>query len=205
MRINNLVFVHVPKTAGLTTTKVLSEIYGPDKVWSEQRQKELGPFDKNKYNVVKGHFRYDRFPDLDWPIITIVRHPVERIISHYNYAIHNNRPRIFTSRGFKPGVRLLEFAGADINRNAYTKQLGTDLDKFKLVLITEFFDESMEALFNWMGYNKKIKYGVVNKTNKKKPVSEKERRVIKEFNKEDMELYREAKDRFKELSYNLGN
>jgi hypothetical protein len=102
-------------------------------------------------------------------------------------------------------VRLLEFAGADINRNAYTKQLGTDLDKFKLVLITEFFDESMEALFNWMGYNKKIKYGVVNKTNKKKPVSEKERRVIKEFNKEDMELYREAKDRFKELSYNLGN
>lgn len=198
MRINNLVFVHVPKTAGSTITHLFRKLFGKENVWSEQRQKKMGKFDKDKYNVAKGHFKHDRFPDLDWPIITIIRHPVERIISHYNYAIHNNHPRIFTSRGLKSDVKLLEFAEANINRNAYTKQLGTDLDKFDLVLITEFFDGSIKVLFDWMGYKGKIKYGFTNKTNKKNPVSEKERKVIGRLNKEDMELYREAKARFKE-------
>lgn len=190
----NFIFVHIPKAAGQTLTHILWQIYGKSKVWSAQRPK-MGKFDPKKHMVAKGHFGINHL-EINWPKVTMLRDPVERVISHYFFAKYN-KSGVFGSRGVKKKASLEKFARAKKNINVIKSYTGPQIEKFDLILLTEHFDESVDRLLKWIGYKgPPIKYGKINKTKKKDIVTPKQREIITELNQEDIELYNRAKKLF---------
>jgi Sulfotransferase family len=89
-----LCFIHIPKTAGTTLTSLLNSKFHqskicPAEVWSELV--EIPPDRLHQYQLFRGHFFYD-INDLipRKPVyITILRQPIERVISGYEFMRRN--------------------------------------------------------------------------------------------------------------------
>lgn len=101
---DQLVFLHIPKTAGLTFTSLLQARYGdeidPRRFWYEPRWSAFSIASANAaslhdYRVFAGHYYYDVCRLLPGrPIcLTFLRHPVRRVLSLYNYyRAHETHP-----------------------------------------------------------------------------------------------------------------
>jgi Sulfotransferase family len=84
-----LCFVHIPKTAGTSVTKVLSDLYANATfpAMTTLGYAHVSDSELENYRFFKGHaYRrdYQRLPS-DTLLFTILRDPVERAISCYNY------------------------------------------------------------------------------------------------------------------------
>ncbi len=92
-----ILFFHIPKCGGTTVTNILAHLF----LWQSKdyyRLKKIS-FEKNKnyflkknYDFIYGHIPYyytkyfqNRF------LVTVIRDPVERFISHINHEIHRKR------------------------------------------------------------------------------------------------------------------
>lgn len=85
-----LYFLHIPKTAGTTFSTILEHYFDydaiyPSTVWSElvtDMKKDL-----SSYRLFRGHFGYGLEKILNKPLvyITMLRDPIDRIISNYNH------------------------------------------------------------------------------------------------------------------------
>lgn len=95
-----IIFAHLPKTAGITVEAVLRSQYGTDKIFllTRQRNKRIREYaklpahQKAKFQLIRGHIGYGIHQTLGEPncvYFTILRHPIDRIISHYYF--HKNR------------------------------------------------------------------------------------------------------------------
>jgi hypothetical protein len=89
-----LVFVHIPKTAGLSLHAALENIYGKEstlRVGNEDDLLRLRQLPNNQViekDFLSGHFFYDDIKNRCRPdalLISILRDPVKRILSNYNY------------------------------------------------------------------------------------------------------------------------
>jgi hypothetical protein len=89
-----LVFVHIPKTAGLSLHSALENIYGKEstlRVGNEddlQRLRQLPDDQVIDKAFLSGHFFYSDIKNRCQPdalLISILRDPVKRILSNYNY------------------------------------------------------------------------------------------------------------------------
>lgn len=89
-----LCFVHIPKTGGTSLKNYLDQFFD---------KKEICPYDQitqlhnmtsdelRKYNFIRGHihgYHARKMLQNDYYYITVIRHPVERVIS--NYFFHRN-------------------------------------------------------------------------------------------------------------------
>src|SRR5580658_4341992 len=92
--IRQLVFVHIPKTAGLSLHSALENIYGKQstlRVGNEEDLQRLRQLPDNQVidkTFLSGHFFYNDIKNRRRPdalLISIVRDPVKRILSNYNY------------------------------------------------------------------------------------------------------------------------
>lgn len=112
-------FLHVPKTAGTSYGSMLArelpgehlipELNSPDDVVEFQR---TDPAVLRKYSLVAGHFDWDlcrRAPFLR--PVTVLRHPIDRLVSTYYYNLRGDRPVTAPWREFflQRGVGLIEF------------------------------------------------------------------------------------------------
>lgn len=89
-----LVFVHIPKTAGLSLHAALENIYGSEatlRVGNEealQRLRQRPDHQVIDKSYLSGHFFYNDIKDRchqDAILISILRDPITRILSNYNY------------------------------------------------------------------------------------------------------------------------
>jgi hypothetical protein len=89
-----LVFVHIPKTAGLSLHVALENIYGKEstlRVGNEdalQRLRQRPDYQVIDKAFISGHFFYDDIKNRCQPdaiLISILRDPIKRILSNYNY------------------------------------------------------------------------------------------------------------------------
>lgn len=87
-----LVFVHVPRTAGSTFNAILAQCYGPDvfHVDPYDIHNSLATYrrDPTSWRVASGHIGAESVPGRR---VTILREPLERVVSEYLYA--RERPR----------------------------------------------------------------------------------------------------------------
>jgi hypothetical protein len=88
-----LIFLHIPKTGGLTLYKILEQHYAPaQRITLDTpkipRFKILPTAQREQYRLIQGHlyFGLHRFVPRRSTYITLLRHPVERALSFYCYA-----------------------------------------------------------------------------------------------------------------------
>ena len=84
-----LVFLHVPRTGGTTLHHHLSAHFAPDEICPERfsRLNRYSPEQLEKWRFFSGHFNADEIRRIPGPlfIVTILRNPIERLLSNYYF------------------------------------------------------------------------------------------------------------------------
>jgi hypothetical protein len=205
-----LIFVHVPKTAGTAMRKMLFDIYGQESILLDYRQKSnrkprsveevLETINTaSNFKVIYGHFHvkkyYGFFPDAKR--IVWLREPIKRLISHYHFWARTQKKKKF--RGIKQEKKqLLNFAQKPANKNLLHTYV-EDLNNFWFVGIQDFFEEDLAELKSKLGWpevgiskanqNRTKNYKLLVQSVMDDPQLKQE--LIK-LNQKDIELYQQA-------------
>jgi hypothetical protein len=132
-------FLHIPKTAGTTFKTILEGNFAPDRFFPYHLIHELlrfHPDELARFQLLAGHFFYSVHLLLPRkPIyLTVLRNPVERVISHYFYI--RRSPEHFRYQKIA-SQSLLEFVTDPETRrlatNLQTRYLASDLDPRPIV------------------------------------------------------------------------
>lgn len=91
-----LLFLHLPKTAGSSFRRIIEKQYGPRAVWTigDRTADDIDalvglPASRlDRIRAIVGHIPYGLHRLLPWPVdyVTILREPVDRVVSHFYYA-----------------------------------------------------------------------------------------------------------------------
>lgn len=231
MDYNNLIFLHIPKAAGSTLHPILERHYSkriyrtislPEQLEAFKRLPEL---ERHRIRLLKGHMPFGMHEYLAGHsrYITLLRHPAERIVSHYYYV--KRTPGHYLHHHLVSGMGLAAFASAGLSGEMDNGQVrllsGHDQDipcgdctrdlldtakrnieqHFAVVGLTERFDESLALMGISLGWNWTPFYLNRNVT-KNKPVAKQidplALAAIQQANPLDFELYDWATMRFQD-------
>jgi len=215
-----LFFFHIPKTAGQsfrksaieyfgeehcfllygedskTTTKSINEIYYKQKHTTQQEKYDLinKLIEKENIKFYSSHASSTFLPSFDVHNAAVfIRDPLERIVSHYNYAMHKGH--------FKETFEA--FIEDPMYQNMQSSLLyNIDINKIGFIGLTEEYTTSLK-LFNKTFHTsfteyKKNKMPFFRKKTKKKKLDTLLIEKIKILNKKDFELYEKARVIFNE-------
>ena len=227
-----LIFLHLPKAGGMTLHFILeqryprSEIYTFDGRKPHQAVEHFQAFPETErahYRLLKGHvlFGLHRLVPNPCTYITLLRDPVERVISQYYYA--KNRPGHYLhERLNQPNMTLYEYAAQRVTPESINQQTTMlagvrfatwqaeptreilelakhNLQKhFRVVGLVEHFDASlllMQRAFGW-----RLPWYLRENVTREKPVraqiDPRAGTLLAELNRLDIELYAFARELF---------
>ncbi len=182
-----LVSIHVPKTAGTSFQLVLQQIAG-NGLWLDDRAPAEPP---DWATCVHGHapasHRLRQFPDA--PLVCWLRHPVDRVLSHYRYWAERPDPNHpLCVRMHELQMSPVEFA--EMLPAVQRSMLDVDLARFDFVGIVEQMELSIEVFRRCIGRSR-FQMPWVN-TSSSGGVTDRLRREIESVCAEEMELYRDG-------------
>ncbi|MGP7735185.1 hypothetical protein [Oceanimonas smirnovii] len=214
-----LISLHLPKTAGSSFRTTLEEVFGErllcdygDRSISKppvQRHREVlssalavAEQGVEAHDCIHGHFlpvKYLPLADSEpCTFITWMRHPVERLISHYHYWQQTYDPMLSAphhKRVIEEKWSLEQFCLSQQFRNIYTQYLwGFPQSNFSFVGITEHYSEDMDY-FSQNVLKHPVNKHTVNVTGggqarEQLPPSIQE--AVERFHAADMQLYEQA-------------
>lgn len=224
-----LIFVHIPKTAGTTVRGIINRQYGKHcyeiTKTNISHLLSLPQCEKDDIKVLQGHrvFGFHKYFTLEATYITMLRDPVERVISSYYYNLlglnassneihekiikNNYTLKDYVHNGISPNienhhVRLLS-GNIDIPHISCTiemlKTAKKNIDEqFELVGITEYFDEFLIMLMLELGWKFPFywKRNVTHNRPRKEDIDKETLKVIEKYNQLDIDLYQYAKEKF---------
>lgn len=233
MDYDNLIFLHIPKAAGSTLHPVLERHYNKHVRHTIQPGraedfKNLPTDELRRIRLLKGHMPFGMHEYLIGRsrYITLLRHPAERVVSHYYYV--KRRPPHYLHHHIANGMSLAEFASAGLSGEMDNGQVrllsGHDQDipcgecsrdlldtakrnieeHFAVVGFTERFDESLALMAIELGWNWTPYYLNRNVTQDKpvpKQIDPVAFKAIEQVNPLDFELYEWASRRFQDQVY----
>ncbi|WP_353930083.1 sulfotransferase family 2 domain-containing protein [Okeanomitos corallinicola TIOX110] len=225
-------FIHLPKTGGTTMHSIIGKQYNSVEIFKTDQQYNsdffVPDFDdhkKQQLKIVSGHycFGYHKYFDRPFTYLTILRHPVERVISDYFHIINVPHHWLHKEVGLN-NMTLEDFVTSGISKlteNAQVRFLSgknfeTDFGKcsekmleiaknnlqsyFSVVGITEEFDPTLLLLKKNLGWKMTsclyTKQRVGHQSRKSYRPSEDTYKLIESHNSLDMNLYDEVKSNF---------
>jgi hypothetical protein len=225
-----VIFLHLMKTGGRTLTSILKQNYAKDaRVHCGQRPGESiadlaqCPEEKRRsLQLIYGHMPFGVHWFLPQPCtyITLLRHPVDRVLSHYYYAWHN--PKHYTheivtennmslSEYVENGIldlnngQVRAIAGHSHQQYPFgdqpeelLHQAQSNLDTFfSFVGTTEQFDESLLLLKRQLNLTNFLytRTNVNPSRRRQAPVSDDDIECIQHYNQLDIQLYNAAQQR----------
>ncbi len=210
--------MHIPKTGGITLRNIIDKQYAQEQIMKLPQKRKLAQVlnqpKRNFENLqcIYGHHRFGIHEHFQKPFsyITMLRHPVERIISTYFFILQNERNRMhekvknMTFEEFilspDPNIQVplsnhqTRFISGEKNPDFQKAQLNIK-QHFSAIGITEMYNESLFIMKKKLGWND-ISYTKKNITkirSKKDDIPEDLLQVIKEKNELDIQLYDDAK------------
>ncbi|MDB9775836.1 sulfotransferase family protein [Vicingaceae bacterium] len=218
---NRLIFLHLPKNAGTTLNSILKKSYNPseiyqvgydeNKVWNFNKFKNLSQKERDNVKLLTGHFNFgvhELFTN-DYAYLTMLRHPIERTISFYNYVKRKKEHRILDLVKNKSLIECVtqikdfdvvngqarKLSNCDDENLMLKKALANIDSQFEFVGIQEYFEESILLLNNVLKLNI-LYYKNLNRA-EHKPIIDKELIIeIEKTNQIDTELYNILEARF---------
>lgn len=204
-------FVHIPKAGGMTVQHILHQLYPHDQLlfhhyFDDINEKEMNP---ETIKVVHGHYLFGLHNHFNRPFsyFTMLREPVDRVISQYYYlrGIEGEPYDKFRQ------MTLEEFVRHHSEHNIQTAFLSGNVQQpdlhlakknlkrhFDVVGLTEYFNESLFLLAKRYGWPA-VHYKRTNVTKSRKQVADLPAatiELIKQINDKDMKLYEFARKRF---------
>lgn len=215
-------FVHVPKTAGATMRDVLTRAFPPAANggnWlndPDRTRAKVAHYAATPGTVVMGHVPYGVYVDempADARYVTLLREPVDRVLSHYHRHIERRRipgrelvtslAAAFQSRSLELSNLATRLLSDDPAREPDTRSLDeatANLGRFTFVGLQDRFDESVVLLLRALGVTAPIPYGASRHVNEDRPaantLSHANRRLVVERNALDVALYAHARNLF---------
>jgi hypothetical protein len=216
-----IIFVHLPKTAGSTLVRIIERQYPAKSIlrlYESDFGNELAAIpssEMDRLSVILGHFYFGAHAFSSRPVryITLLRDPVERIISHYYYVRQSPKHYFYDSARKMSMAKFVEYC----SDNDQTRQLagrcgvpslGTSSDEllnvakgnltkyFPVVGITEEFDRSlilMKQVFGW-NYPVYTSQNVTRNRPTRKELPQDVLEAIRKHNELDMDVYRYAQN-----------
>ena len=222
--IHHPTYIHIPKCGGSTLLTIMESHYGKDRIyrthWGEKPGQgmvmvHVGNLDPGLMSGTLQHIMAQE-PGLELDLITFLRDPVDRALSHFYFAYQD--PEWPGNKDF-PGRLLSENPG-----NLQTWYLGGPywfgvpepeeqlrrakkrLQKCRVVGLVSRYDESllmMKKAFDWDWHNY-TKQNVSRIRPKREEISAEVLDALKKKNSLDLELYEFAKLLFEEQVKNYG-
>ncbi|MEO0410086.1 MAG: sulfotransferase family 2 domain-containing protein [Cyanobacteria bacterium P01_A01_bin.135] len=215
-----LIFLHVPKAAGTTMASILTGQYGEQTSYHTKRQahqqmEAMPEAQRRQLRLIHGHmpFGLHRHLSQPWTYFTMLRHPVDRVISHYYYILnspdHSGYPVAKAARDITDYVscgmqeqtnnvqtRHLSGIGGIVKFGQCTREhlelAKHNLERhFVLAGTSEQFDATLLLLGQRLGWTP-APYPKLNVNLKRRKRDELPRRAIatiRQFNALDLELY----------------
>lgn len=236
-----VIFMHVPKTAGTSLRHIVQSQFQPNNVFEFYNLKTLPPKVRKgieKYNnlseaqqkaikFVSGHVGFGLHEFLSRPCtyITVLRDPVERVISYYYFLLRNQNiivkdktlsEFVQTFGGvhnsmtcYLSGLTLqaqLQDSSIDLKSQQFAQET---LEKakinlenhFKVVGFVDRFDETCILLKKILGWNIPAFYtrkNVAKNSNVTREISPETLSLIHKFNQLDIQLYSYAREKFED-------
>jgi hypothetical protein len=216
-----VIFMHLPKTAGSTLSRIMGRQYpaaGVLRLYDSGTGVELGSLSKDRLDalrVVVGHFCFGAHQFVSRPCayVTVLREPVDRVISHYYFVRSEPTHYLFeAAQQLSLGEYVRHCNLAEPNNDQtrllcgeYEGSIPASCDQAMLELaqrhlrdhfagvgLTEEFDRTlvlMKRILGW-GYPFYVRQNVGRQRPPREALDRDTLRIIQEYNRLDGELYR---------------
>jgi hypothetical protein len=220
-----IIFLHIPKTGGITFNLIAKQQYKPDEMIAFKSGPTHFNFtqeQKQKAKYIQGHvgFGFHDVYSIDGTYITILRNPIDRVISNY-YFIKQNEKHFLHQELTSKNYSLEKFITSGIALeadNCHVRYLSGKIDapygkctpemleaaksnlikSFSVFGIQEYYNEFLLLMREIHGWKIPF-YKRYNKTKRRaniKDLDSKTLEVITSLNSLDIELYNFAKIEF---------
>jgi hypothetical protein len=215
---SKIVFIHIPRTAGTMTSRIIRSNYNKEEIWIT-RTNTFGAYRivtrqdplswragtiKPSLKVIAGHhiihaFDVDKLKSEGWKFIACVRDPIERTISHYQWLKENHKLRGIVKEIFAD-LGVVDFT--EMAENHQVSFNGEDSSVYDYIIRQEHYDEDIKRMCNGLGLSlKNVKVKVV-KAREYIPVTHMEidketREKMMPYLEKDYKFYQEVMRRYK--------
>lgn len=161
-----LVFLHVPKTGGSSVNHILRQMFfgartatvGPFQKYSEAEFRALSSSKREEFHIVRGIVDYSisSHTSQDAKYMTIVRDPVERLVSHYKYVTRTPTHYLY-SAAVDANLSLQDYILSDLSPELLDGQARQILaNEYHPELSEEEVVRILKTRFDFIGTTKSI-------------------------------------------------